>query len=86
MTEDRIFDIEFDHQGKHYKGWANPSDKNNEEGLPASYHVVLNNVAFGYVSQAGDKWTVHEQRPEGLAEAVGEQIQRNFIAKLDRDA
>ncbi len=47
MSEDKIFDIEFDCEGRHYKGWVNPSEELQEDGLPVSSHVVLDNVSFG---------------------------------------
>ena len=78
MSEDKIFDIEFEHDGKPYKGWANPSEKLHDDGLPASFHVVLNNVSFGHVSFSSNQWTADEWRPEGLAEAIGKQIEKQY--------
>lgn len=78
MNEDKIFDIEFEHGGKPYKGWANPSEKLHDDGLPASFHVVLNNVSFGHLSFSGNQWTADEWRPEGLAEAIGKQIEKQY--------
>jgi hypothetical protein len=34
MSEEKIFDIEVENDGTYYKGWANPSDKLNDEGFP----------------------------------------------------
>jgi len=77
-SEDKIFDISFDHDGKTYKGWVNPSDKMNDAGIPASFHVVLNDISFGYVSHNNGEWTVNEDRPEGLAGKVGMEIEKKF--------
>jgi len=52
MNEEKIFDIEVECDGKFYKGWANPSDKLNDDGLSVSFHVVLNEISFGYLSFA----------------------------------
>lgn len=82
MNEDKIFDIEFEHDGKQYSGWANPSEKKHEDGLPASFHVVLNNVSFGHVSFANNQWTADEWRPEGLAETIGKQIEKKYKMNL----
>jgi len=49
-SEEKIFDISFQSDGRQYKGWVNPSDKLNDKGLPSSFHVVLNEVSFGYLS------------------------------------
>lgn len=73
--EDRIFKIEFDCEGKHYSGTVNPSEKTNSEGMPVSFHVILNQVNFGYVSQNNNKWLVDEQRPQTLVNATGNAIE-----------
>ena len=78
MMEDKIFDIEFDCNNRHYNGWVNPSDEKNEDGLPVSYHVVLDNVSFGYLSFNNGSWAVNEERPVELVEAIGEQIHQRF--------
>jgi hypothetical protein len=78
MNEDKIFDIEFDCEGKHYTGWVNPSEELHKDGLPASFHVVLNNVSFGYVSFANGKWRSDDQRPAELVEATGNQIMQRY--------
>ncbi len=75
--ESQIFDIAFFSDGQQYKGWVNPSDKLNAEGKPVSFHVVLNDVSFGYVSYNGS-WKVNEVRPHALVECVGEQIERYY--------
>jgi len=76
--EDNIFDIQFESNGKTYRGWVNPSDKMSEAGAPVSFHVVLNDVSFGYVSFHDDQWVVNEERPADLVKAVGEQIEKYF--------
>ncbi|MEI9944893.1 MAG: hypothetical protein WDN26_11830 [Chitinophagaceae bacterium] len=76
--EKDIFDIEFDFDNKHYKGWINPSDKTNEQGTPVSYHVVLNEVSFGYLSFQNCKWSINEERPAGLVASVGKEIEKHF--------
>ena len=80
-SEEKIFDISFDHEGTTYKGWVNPSDKLNDKGAPASYHVVLNDNSFGYVSHNNSEWTVDQDRPEGLVEKVGKEIEKMLNAK-----
>ena len=71
--EDRTFNIGFEAEGKIYKGWVTPSEKTNDN-LPVSYHVVLNGVFFGVLSNNGN-WTVNEQRPKELTMAVGKAIE-----------
>ena len=78
MNEDKIFDIEVECDGTFYRGWANPSDKLSDDGLPASFHVVLNEVSFGHLSFSNGKWSSDEQRPAELVSAVGEQIQQQY--------
>jgi hypothetical protein len=76
--EDNIFDISFENDGKKYTGWVNPSDKLDEKGKPVSFHVVLNNVSFGYLSLNNCKWTINEDRPSSLVEAVGQEIEKQY--------
>lgn len=78
MNGDKIFDIHFEHNGQQYKGWANPSEKIHEDGLPASFHVVLNNVSFGHLSYANNQWNADEWRPEGMADAIGLEIGKHY--------
>ncbi len=73
-----IFDIVFEHEDRVYQGWVHPSDKTNEDGIPSSFHVVLDNVSFGYLSFSNCKWTANETRPEGLVRAAGAQIEKHF--------
>lgn len=77
-SEKNIFDIAFELDGTAYKGWVNPSDKVNDSGMPASFHVVLNEISFGYLSYNNDEWTVNEDRPEGLIKQVGKQIEKHY--------
>lgn len=79
-SEEKIFDISFEHDGITYKGWANPSDKTNDEGMPASFHVVLNDTSFGYLSNNNGEWTVNEDRPEDLIKKVGKEIEKHFTS------
>ena len=76
--EDQIFDISFSHEGTSYKGWVNPSDKLNEQGKPISFHVVLNDTSFGYLSYNSGSWQVNEQRPAALIELVGAAIEQHY--------
>ena len=75
--EDNIFDISFDYNGLHYKGWVNPSPKKQSDGTPASYHVVLNDISFGNVSFNQGKWINSEDRPGELIALVGKHIENN---------
>ena len=75
--EDNIFDIRFDYNGLHYKGWANPSAKKQDDGCPASYHVVLNDISFGNLSFNQGKWINSEDRPDELIALVGKHIEKN---------
>ena len=76
--DDKIFDISFDLDNKHYRGWVNPSDDLNESGSPVSFHVVLDDTSFGYVSYKDCTWMVNEDRPEGLLKQVGKQIEKHY--------
>jgi hypothetical protein len=78
--DNKTFSIHFESGGKKYNGRVSPSDKTNDAGEPASYHVVLNEVFFGMVSYNG-KWTVNEQRPHELTEAVGHAIEEQLQRK-----
>jgi hypothetical protein len=77
-TENKIFNIAFEADGIKYTGWANPSDKLNDDGMPASFHVVLNEISFGYVSHNNGEWTVNEDRPAKLTEQVGKAIAMKY--------
>jgi hypothetical protein len=75
---DKIFDISFELDDKRYKGFVNPSESVNEKGVPDSFHVVLNDVSFGYLSFTNCKWTINEKRPTGLVSLVGKQIEKHY--------
>ena len=77
-AEDKIFNIAFEVDGTKYTGWVNPSDKLNDDGMPVSFHVVLNDTSFGYVSHNNGEWTVNEDRPTGLIEKVGKAIEKKY--------
>lgn len=79
--EDKIFHINFQVEGKDYTGMVNPSEKQHDDGMPASFHVVLNHVNFGYLSFNQGKWHVNEQRPDSLVEAAGASIQAYYKKK-----
>ena len=76
--EDNIFDISFEFDNKQYKGWVNPSDDLNDSGTPVSFHVVLDDVSFGYLSFQDCNWMIDEERPEGLVKQVGTQIEKHY--------
>jgi hypothetical protein len=76
--ENKIIDIAFELAGQKYTGFVNPSDKLNTNGQPSSFHVVLNNVSFGYLSFSNCRWTVNEDRPPELVRAVGSIIEKNY--------
>jgi hypothetical protein len=76
--EDKIFDIVFEIQGRKYTGWVNPSDKLDKDGKPTSFHVVLDGVSFGYLSLNDCRWTINEERPASLIEAVGGEIEKHY--------
>jgi len=77
-SEANIFDINFELEGSTYKGWVNPSDKTNDAGLPASFHVVLNETSFGHLSCNNGVWTTSEDRPESLIKKVGKEIEKHY--------
>jgi hypothetical protein len=76
--KEKIFDISFQNNGRQYNGWVNPSDKIDEDGKPLSFHVVLDNVSFGYLSFNNCKWSINEERPSSLVEAVGQEIEKHY--------
>jgi hypothetical protein len=76
--EDNIFDIGFEYEGQVFKGWVNPSDKLDDKGRPISFHVVLNDTSFGYLSFSQCNWTINEERPDGLVRAVGQEIEKYY--------
>jgi hypothetical protein len=76
--EDTIFDIEFNTGGQFYKGWVHPSDKLSPEGKPLSFHVVIDQVSFGYLSYNNCKWHANEEKPDILVQCIGEEIERHY--------
>ena len=76
--EDKIFDISFEFDNKQYKGWVNPSDDLNDSGTPVSFHVVLNDTSFGYLSYKDCNWMINEERPEELVKLAGKQIEKHY--------
>jgi hypothetical protein len=76
--DDKIFDIAFNANEKYYKGWVNPASEIAKSGAPISFHVVLEGTSFGYLSFNDCKWTVNEQRPQDLVEAVGKEIEKKY--------
>ena len=75
---DQIFDISFEHEGKTYSGWVNPSEKLDALGKPASFHVVLDDVSFGYLTFNNCTWAVNEERPSALVKMIGKQIEKHY--------
>lgn len=76
--KDATFNIAFTVNDKHYEGWATPSKHTKDNGLPKSFHVVLNRVMFGNVSHNDTEWTVDEDRPEELTHAIGKAIEAHY--------
>jgi len=76
--DDIIFDIVFETEGKQYKGWVNPSDKETKNGQPVSFHVVVEGTSFGYLSFENCKWSANEQRPAEMVEAIGKAIEKKY--------
>jgi hypothetical protein len=62
-------------KGVHYDGRITPEIKTGHP--PSSYHVVLNEVFFGYLHKNNNQWHVSEQRPSGLVEMAGKQIEQS---------
>ena len=76
--EDNMFDISFEVDGMSYSGWVNPSEKLTDTGKPVSFHVVLNDTSFGYLSFHDCTWTINEDRPASLVKKVGEAIEKHY--------
>lgn len=64
------YTVTFDFENQHYEGRLSPEYKKSSQD-PSSWHVVLNDVFFGYMHKDGGQWEVTEQRPAGLTERVG---------------
>jgi hypothetical protein len=69
--DDDFIAADLHYGGMHYIGRISPERKHGEL---VSWHVVLNDTFFGYMSHNGNLWTVTEQRPDGLVQAVGHYI------------
>ena len=70
------YSIAFDYEGIHYDGRITPEIKT-DQATPSSYHVVLNEVFFGYLHKNNNQWHVSEQRPSGLVQIAGKQIEQS---------
>ena len=76
--QEQKFDISFELDDKRYKGFVNPTGEVNDQGVPASFHVILNDMSFGDLSFSNCKWTINEKRPAGLVSLVGKQIEKHY--------
>jgi hypothetical protein len=65
-----FYTVEFDFEGVHYTGRLTPHFKDGQE-TPSSWHVVLNEVFFGWLHKTDNRWEVSEQRPAGLVAKLG---------------
>lgn len=74
MTES-YFAIRFHHNGLDYTGRVSP-EKKEDDGKYTSWHVVLNEIFFGYLSHNNNKWECTEWRPEALVDIVGAEIEK----------
>lgn len=72
---DKTFDISLAYDGIQYQGWVTPSAEHHADGMPRSFHVVLNETMFGNLSKSGDNWVIDQQRPAAMVEQVGKLIQ-----------
>jgi hypothetical protein len=73
-----IFDIHFYVNGMLYRGSVQPSKKDNGNGQPMTFRVVLQNTSFGSLTFLGCKWSVNEKRPPELVEAIGKEIEKRY--------
>lgn len=71
----KTFDISLEYDGIRYQGWVTPSEEQHPNGMPRSYHVVLNETMFGNLSKSDGKWVTDQQRPAAMVELIGRQIQ-----------
>jgi hypothetical protein len=74
-----FYTVEFDFDNIHYTGRLTPGFKKGNDN-PSSWHVVLNEVFFGYLQKNQAHWEVTEQRPAGLTEKVGSLIDSKAYA------
>ena len=65
----------FINDGVEYSGRITPEYKKGKEE-PSSWHVVLNDVFFGYLHKDNGHWEVTEQRPVELTKKVGDIIDK----------
>ena len=68
------YTVDFDVDETHYNGRLTPQFKNKDDN-PSSWHVVLNEVFFGYVHKDSGHWEVSAQRPQKLVEKIGKLIE-----------
>jgi hypothetical protein len=73
------FEIRFKINTQVYCARICPSSELKDDGLPISFHVMLNDVPFGYMAFDGDHWTVNQPRPKYLVDAVGKQIEKKYL-------
>lgn len=68
-----FYTVEFSFESIHYTGRLTPEFKKNS-AVPSSWHIVLNEVFFGYLHKDNNHWEISEQRPAGLVEKLGSLI------------
>ncbi len=66
----------FDCDGIHYSCRLTPKPGTGERS--ASWHIVLNDVFFGFMHKNGGHWEVSEQRPAILTQQLGEIIDKKL--------
>jgi len=74
-----FYTVAFEHDSVFYNGRLTPVFKKGHD-LPSSWHVVLNEVFFGYLHKNGEHWEASEQRPHELIEKIGTLIDRKEYA------
>lgn len=70
--------VNFRHAGMTYAGWATPIAEpgaGSDEQI-TTWHVVLNQLYFGYMTLQQDHWTVSTQWPQDLIEIVGKELEK----------
>ena len=63
------YTVQFTEDGIGYSGRLTPEFKTGKN--ECCWHVVLNEVFFGYMHKDGNHWEVSEQRPRRLTRKVG---------------